>query len=512
MTAKETQLFKQTFENLFLKGRGVSRDTEDSGIAEDLSTIDIDSDDTGEPEMCPVHKTGKNEDQNAQDPDIFIYSLPQEIWLKILQQLKSSELCVIGLVSKGFLNLTRDPSLWPELCLVGDAIGETSSVVNLISRCSNLSEISITSREGRHDHADISDLILALSNSCHQLKHLEVKECQPLTYTDLSELSTGCSKLETINLDMTGCLNGDVHKILWMDPIVGEPIEGSNGVSLPFSVLFGKFKKLTCLNLFECGDLHSEGLEFIADCDNLERLNIDAIDNLSDKSVNRFIELRGKKMKKLWIDGESLSDESFGNFEKMTNLELLSVSFADSLGALGLASISKLAKLEWLKLRRGEDLEPVDFVNAFSFGKLEKLIHLDLSQCSKIDDNGIIAVAKHCPRLGTLSLEWCCEITDVGLACIVNKCKDLLNLNLCGGFGLLGNFLPSINQLQLLDLEQCPYVQLAVLKDLVRQNMNLVIKDYYGEEVTPGRKFSEILLDHPEISFISYDHEYEEYS
>eukprot|EP00092_Neocalanus_flemingeri_P106435 GFUD01136569.1.p1 GENE.GFUD01136569.1~~GFUD01136569.1.p1 ORF type:complete len:503 (+),score=118.76 GFUD01136569.1:59-1567(+) len=502
MTAKETQLFKQTFENLFLKGRGVSRDTEDSGIAEDLSTIDIDSDDTGEPEVCPVHKTGKNEDQNAQDPDIFIYSLPQEIWLKILQQLKSSELCVIGLVSKGFLNLTRDPSLWPELCLVGDAIGETSSVVNLISRCSHLSEISITSRD------DISDLILALSNSCHQLKHLEVKYCQPLTYTDLSDLSTGCSKLETINLEGTGCLNGDgdTHEM-----------EGSNkcycGDSLSFSILFGEFKHLTHLNLFLCRNLHSKGLEFLAEyCDHLERLNIDEINYLSDESVNRFIELRGKKIKKLWIDGESLSDESFGNFEKMTNLELLSVSFADSLGALGLASISKLAKLEWLKLRRGEDLEPVDFVTAFSFGKLEKLIHLDLSQCSKIDDTGIIAVAKHCPRLVTLSLEWCCEITDVGLACIVSECKYLLNLNLCGGFGLLGNFLPSINQLQLLDLEQCPDVQLAVLEDLVRQNMDLVIKDYYGEEVTPGRKFSEILLDHPEISFISYDHEYEEYS
>ena len=37
--------------------------------------------------------------------------------------------------------------------------------------------------------------------------------------------------------------------------------------------------------------------------------------------------------------------------------------------------------------------------------------------------------------------------------------------------------------------------------------MDLVIKDYYGEQVTPGRKFSEILLDHPEITFISYDHE-----
>ena len=78
---------------------------------------------------------------------------------------------------------------------------------------------------------------------------------------------------------------------------------------------------------------------------------------------------------------------------------------------------------------------------------------------------------------------------------------------------MLGDFLPDINKLlvglQVLDLEHCPDIQLSVLEDLVRQNMDLVIKDYYGEQVTPGRKFSEILLDHPEISFISYDHEFE---
>ena len=138
MTAKETQLFKQTFENLFLKG---NRANEDSGIAEDLSVADIDSDDNVDLKVCPVHTPNKTEDPNAQDPDLFIFSLPQEIWLKIFEQFDPYELCEIGLTSKGFLNLTRDPSLWTELCLVGDAIAETGMVVNLISRCSQLSEI-----------------------------------------------------------------------------------------------------------------------------------------------------------------------------------------------------------------------------------------------------------------------------------------------------------------------------------------------------------------------------------
>jgi len=501
MTSKENQLFlKKTFGNLFVKGDKINNDSE---ISEDLILTDVDKDSNAiNSEVCPVHNPSVD-DPRVLDPDEFLCTLPQEVWIKIFQQFDPYELCVIGLTSKGFLDLTRDPSLWTRLCLLGDAIAETTTVVNLLARCSQLSEISITSRD------DISDLILALSNYCHQLKHLQVKYCQPLTFTDLEDLATGCSKLESMNLEGTGCLNGDgdTHEM-----------EGSNkchcGHSLSFSSLFGKFKHLADLNLFLCRNLHSKGLELIAEfCENLERLNIDEINYLSDDSMNRFIDLRGKKIKQFWVDGESLSDASFKNFNKMENLELLCVSFSDNMGASGLISISKLAKLEWLKLRRGAELDPEDFVTAFNFGNLKNLIHLDLSECSKIDDAGIIAAAKHCPNLGTLSLNWCWEVTDVGLACVVNKCKYLVSLNLCGVVRLLGDFLPGINQLlvglQLLDLEQCPDIQLAVLEDLVRQNMDLVIKDYYGEQVTPGRKFSEILLDHPEITFISYDHEFE---
>jgi len=481
---------------LFLK---VNRFRDDSGIASDLSAIDLESED--EEEECPVHE---NIVASApQDPDDLISLLPQEVWIKIFREFSQYELCTIGLTCKGFLNLTRDPSLWSELSIVGDAVAETGTVIELIARCSLLYKISITSRD------DISDLILALSTSSHKLKQLYVKYCQPLTYMDLADLAIGCGMLENINLEGTGCLNGDGDS---------HEMEGSNkcncGHNLSFSNLFGQFKNLTEINLFLCRNLHSKGLEKIAEvCENLEKLNIDEINYLSDESVNTLIDLRGHKLKMLWIDGESLSDDSFAYFEKMVNLELLSISFGDNMGSRGLASIAKLEKLEWLKLRRGAELEPMDFVTAFNLGKLKSLLHLDLSECSKIDDAGIISVAKHCPTLGTLSLNWCWEVTDVGMACIVNKCKFLINLNLCGVVRLLGDFLPSINKLliglQVLDLEQCPDVQLAVLEDLVRQNMDLVIKDYYGEQVTPGRKFSEILLDHPEITFISYDHEFD---
>ena len=125
---------------------------------------------------------------------------------------------------------------------------------------------------------------------------------------------------------------------------------------------------------------------------------------------------------------------------------------------------------EWLRLRRGAALEPIHFVIAFSSGCHDSLLHLDLSECSRLDDAGVMAIASHCPNLGTLTLAWCWEVTDVGIAAIVAQCQYLINLNLCGVVRLLGDFLPGIANLRgikLLDLEQCPDIELSDLQILL---------------------------------------------
>ena len=50
-------------------------------------------------------------------------------------------------------------------------------------------------------------------------------------------------------------------------------------------------------------------------------------------------------------------------------------------------------------------------------------------------------------------------------------------------------------------------MELADLQDLVRKNLNLVVRDYYGERVSPCRGLQEYLIDHPEVEFVTYDHE-----
>ena len=79
---------------------------------------------------------------------------------------------------------------------------------------------------------------------------------------------------------LTGCLNsdGDIHEMEGYHP----------GPRQSFSQLLANFSHLSDLNLFNCRNLNSNGLETLAECcTSLEKLNIDEVRYLTDESVNR---------------------------------------------------------------------------------------------------------------------------------------------------------------------------------------------------------------------------------
>jgi hypothetical protein len=48
---------------------------------------------------------------------------------------------------------------------------------------------------------DVSNLLAAAAEHCHQLQHLSVRFCPILTYADLQALGRGCPRLKTLNLE-----------------------------------------------------------------------------------------------------------------------------------------------------------------------------------------------------------------------------------------------------------------------------------------------------------------------
>lgn len=82
-------------------------------------------------DSSPESVSDGSKDTEPVSGDLVISSLPDEIWLKVLHLLTSWELCRLSLVCKELLRLTRDPSLWTEITLLGDAVAGTDTVSTL---------------------------------------------------------------------------------------------------------------------------------------------------------------------------------------------------------------------------------------------------------------------------------------------------------------------------------------------------------------------------------------------
>ena len=187
-------------------GRGGVRDAS-RGVDTDQVLIDIEDD--IDSDHCPVHGNSDSECPPPQDPEEFILRLPEEVWLLIMRGLSQSELCSLGLACRPLLRLSRDPSLWPRISLLGDAVAGTRTVTQLLARVGGgLLSLSVTSRD------DVSQVLGSLAASCHNLLHLDIKFCQPLTFGDLTVLAAGCPKLQTINLEGTGITRSILFQVL----------------------------------------------------------------------------------------------------------------------------------------------------------------------------------------------------------------------------------------------------------------------------------------------------------
>ena len=71
-------------------------------------------------------------DSAPESAEVLISRLPDELWLSVLRHLTSLELCSVGLVCKSLLRLSRDPALWTDISLLGDAIASTETVQTLL--------------------------------------------------------------------------------------------------------------------------------------------------------------------------------------------------------------------------------------------------------------------------------------------------------------------------------------------------------------------------------------------
>jgi len=290
--------------------------------------------------------------------------LPDEVLVRILSNVNRTDLTTkVALVNKRFQRLAKDPTLWTSLTLddidgKGGPQLDTSDAVLVIRRCILLDHLILAQR------TDAVDLTLAASENCPRLRHLELRYCT----TDADEVLRALQEspnLRMLNLVGTGRKN--------QPPPVNE------------ALVKRALSELTHLNLFNTRLFAREALLAVASsCKHLIYLNLEEVTGVSmdNDLANSLIQGLKESMRGLFLDGEGLDDNSFVNLGQCRKLEalgtrpsLISVSstlclgviFADEMSSQGLASISTLPNLNWLKIKRGKRLTDEDFVKAFSW-------------------------------------------------------------------------------------------------------------------------------------------------
>jgi hypothetical protein len=117
-----------------------------------------------------------------------------------------------------------------------------------------------------------------------------------------------------------------------------------------------------------------------------------------------------------------------------------------------------------------EALRWIGGAGSLSGQALQQLRVLDLSNCSVLDDTGLLPLAKGCKRLRFLNLENVGLVTDKSMSEIVKSCRklQLINLNGCNllsnkSIGLIGKHAPELISL---NLSRCALVTDKAIKSI----------------------------------------------
>lgn len=388
--------------------------------------------------------------------------LPPEIVIKIFSYLDHCSKLKIKLICRSWKDLVGDPLVWQNLSIENvndcDQICELISYYNLKTLCMNRCNMNF----------QIFNLIMQATQN---LRSFILKFCN----------------IDGIN--ETPILKAFEECLLSQPLLRVINFEGSD-IPSPVLDILPNFVKLRSLNLSHCRQLKENTLiSIMQNCTNLEELDIDGIYSMDDKFISLLFTNCHTTLKSLSLDGDNLNDKSFEYLGQCHNLYKLSISFCDSLTNYTLRQVKKLYKLNYLMLRKGIQFTASGLSEMFMLGSFSNLRHLNLSECSSLNDSCLLIIIDICNKLIELNLGWCWELTDISISCLVIACSKLENLDLTGLMVITGKFVDELNTgflpfLKNLNLEQCSSIDDDKLKLLCKNRPDINIIAYWGTPVT----------------------------
>lgn len=397
--------------------------------------------------------------------------LPEELVLKIFSFLTLSELCkTVALVCRLWLYYSRCPALRQRLSL--------SELTKSVCFREELSEFIRTNfpflkylyLQHRTELPQMT--CRALARACPYLQSLSLSSCGTLTKEGINEFVTFCPQLREI--DFEACVMTDECL-----EVLGE---------LPLQKLNARY----------CTHLTDHGLTFLAiHCRQLTSLNFDGIQWISHEAIAILIENCMGRLEHLWLDGEDMTDVTVELISKCHHLKSFGLSFCDSLSDQSLKYMQKMTNLVTLRLKKGTEFSSQALKELFKHlhpqrtGNARGLLHVNIAECSKLDDAAVAALADSCRYLESIDISWCWEVTDAGLEHVINKCHRVVDMNICGAKDLRGNPLKEIPKhmpsLRSLNATQCNLVSDDLLEELAFLMPEMIVTNYYGEEVDSSK-------------------------
>lgn len=414
-------------------------------------------------EACGNANSGNTNDNTSCESgnaSPHISALPAEVFAQIFSHLTQHELChKVAPVCQQWRDYAYDPIHWQSLDLYADTVADMSVFAACLERAPLLKSLSVCGCDRL-----TPEEIFYVGCHCPQLTSLEIGFTRTAEAELCKNIADTCRCLEHINL------------------------EGCALIDTPCIAALCRIRRLTSVNLSHCNRLTGSDVVTLADSlPRLEKLNIDGVLHIADGDIVRLVELQGSHLRHLDIDGEQLTDRSIAAISQCSSLEKFSITYADNLTDNALQHLQTM-RLTWLKLKKGVRLSSSSlqelFVNCRT--SWSRMTHLDLTECTQLNDTGISSLVKCCHKsLTYLALCWCWNITDAGLDVIINNCGLLQSLDLLGVHQISGASLISIPvclpRLLSLNLCQCNLVDDEVLLQLVHEMSQLAIVNYYGE-------------------------------
>ncbi|KAF7809861.1 F-box protein SKIP2 [Senna tora] len=268
-------------------------------------------------------------------------------------------------------------------------------VPSLFDRFDSVTKLAL--RCDRRSTSITDDVLILISLRCQNLTRLKLRGCREITEVGMAGLAKNCKGLK--KLSCGSCMFG---------------IKGLNALFDNCAVLEElSVKRLRGAN--ETSSLKSICLK--------ELVNGQSFAPLIIGSKN----LRTLKLIRCLGDWDNTL-ESIGNLNAgLIEIHLEKIQVSD----VGLSGLSNCSSLETLHIVKTPECSNLGLSFVAERCKLLRKLHIDGWRTNRIGDDGLIAVAKHCPNLQELVLIGIYP-TSLSLTAIASNCRSLERLALCG--------------------------------------------------------------------------------